>query len=175
MREIHIFKRYGIPSLLTAAAVLIVSVWITTKGATPPYSAGQGRSVMKDIEVTYYREEQPEWRAEIKEALFLQDETGSEIRDVDIYYFKSGLSLNSKRGFYDMTDGRLRLDGTVNGRGKGFVFTSPELLYIPSEDMLTAPRGLVIKGDGYTISGRNGRIKDSQIMEVTGDVRAVFY
>ncbi|NOY39061.1 MAG: LPS export ABC transporter periplasmic protein LptC [Nitrospirae bacterium] len=130
---------------------------------------------MKGVEVVYYKKEKPDWRAEIKEALFSRNETESELKDVKILYFRGDLSLHSKEGFYDITNGQIRLSGMVNGKGKGFTFKSPELLYLPSEDILTTSKGLVIRGKKYMLSGRSGRIKDSQVMEVTGNVRAVFY
>ncbi len=167
-------KKLGLLSIL-AAAILLITVWYATRNGKAPYSVQEVGSVMKGVEVVYYEEERPQWRAEIGEALFVQDETGSEIRDVSIYYYRADVSLRSDEGFYDISDGRLRLDGTVEGRGEGFVFASPELLYLPSEDALVASKGLVIEGDRYVITGRKGRIGNSQVMEVNGDVRAVFY
>jgi len=167
-------KKHAI-SLLTAISALLFLIWMAAGDKRPSYTRGPGESVMKGIEVVYYRKDRPDWRAEIKEALFSRDETVSELKDVDIYYFKADVSLHSREGFYDITNGRLKLDGMVNGRGRGFVFTSPELLYLPSENILTTSKGLLIKGNKYMLSGRNGKIGASQVMEVTGNVRAVFY
>jgi hypothetical protein len=169
-------KKYRAVSLLLAASTLLLILgWLAMGNKKPSYTKGPGKSVMKGVEVVYYKKERPDWRAEIKEALFSLDETGSELKDVNIFYFKGDLSLHSKQGFYDITTGQIKLSGMVNGKGKGFTFKSPELLYLPSEDILAASKGLVIKGKKYMLSGRSGRIKDSQVMEVTGDVRAVFY
>ncbi|GMT47845.1 MAG: hypothetical protein IEMM0007_1411 [bacterium] len=169
-------KKYRAISLLLAASILLlILVWLAMGDKRPSYTKGPGKSVMKGVEVVYYKKERLDWRAEIKEALFSLDETGSELKDVNIFYFQEDISLHSKQGFYDITNGRIRLAGMVNGKGKGFTFKSPELLYLPTEDILTTSKGLVIKGKKYMLSGRNGTIKDSQVMEVTGDVRAVFY
>ena len=169
-------KKYHAISLLLATSILLlILVWLAMGDTRPSYTRGPGKSVMKGVEVVYYKKEKPDWRAEIKEALFSRDETESELKDVNIFYFKGDVRLHSKQGFYDITNGQLRLAGMVNGKGKGFTFKSPELLYLPSEDILATSKGLVIKGKNYMLSGRNGRIKDSQVMEVTGDVRAVFY
>lgn len=168
-------KKYRAISLLLATSILLILVWLGMGDKKPSYTRGPGKSVMKGVEVVYYKKEKPDWRAEIKEALFSQDESGSELNDVNIFYFKGDISLHSKQGFYNITNGQIRLAGMVNGRGKGFTFKSPELLYLPSEDILTTSKGLVIKGKKYMLSGRSGFIKDSQVMEVNGDVRAVFY
>ena len=169
-------KKYRTISLLLAAlTLLLILVWLAMGNKKPSYIKGPGKSVMKEVEVVYYKKERPDWRAYIKEALFSRDETGSELKDVNIFYFRGDLSLHAKQGFYDITNGQIRLSGMVNGKGKGFTFRSPELLYLPSEDILATSKGLVIKGKKYMLSGRSGRIKDSQVMEVTGDVRAVFY
>ncbi|VAX31474.1 hypothetical protein MNBD_NITROSPIRAE03-1370 [hydrothermal vent metagenome] len=169
-------KKYRAISLLLAAStLLLILVWLATGDKRPSYTKGPGKSVMKGVEVVYYKKERPDWRAEIKEALFSRDESKSALKDVNIFYFRADVSLHSKLGFYDIATGQLRLAGMVNGKGKGFTFKSPELLYLPSEDILATSKGLVIKGKKYMLSGRNGIIKDSQVMEVTGDVRAVFY
>ncbi len=169
-------KKYRATSLLLATSILLlILVWLAMGDKKPSYTRGPGKSVMKGVEVVYYKRESPDWRAEIKEALFSRDETGSELKDVSIFYFKGDLSLHSRQGFYDITNGQIRLSGMVNGKGKGFTFKSPELLYLPSEDILTTSKGLVIKGKRYMLSGKSGIIKDSQVMEVSGDVRAVFY
>ncbi len=168
-------KKYRAISLLSAIITLIILVWLAMGDKRPSYTRGPGKSVMKGVEVVYYKKERPDWRAEIKEALFSRDETKSELKDVNIFYFRGDVRLHSRQGFYDITNGQIRLSGMVNGKGKGFTFKSPELLYLPSEDILATSKGLVIKGKKYMLSGRSGIIKDSQVMEVTGDVRAVFY
>ena len=171
-------KRYRvIPLFLVILVILILSifVWLTTGEKKTTYTGRVGISVMKGIEVVHYKKDVLDWRAEIKEALFSQDKAGSRLKNVSIFYPKRDITLHSKKGFYNTDTGEIRLDGMVTGRGKGFSFKSPELVYLPSEDILTTSKGVVINGGKYTISGRNGKIKGSNVLEITGNVRALFY
>ncbi len=152
-----------------------LTVWSMTGGGKPPEMGGVGRSEMKRIEISHYKGESLEWRSEIEEAVFTADESGSYLADVNVYYGGGGLEVRSRKGYFDIRNGEIRLDGDVEGEGRGFTFESPELLYLPSENALVTTRGLIIKGGAYVITGDSGKITDSEVLEVDGDVRALFY
>lgn len=167
-------RRVYLP-LMLITLVLLSLPWLRSEDGVSEFGGGVGTSSMKGIEVIHYSGSGPEWRAEIREALFTEGETTPRLRDVSIYYPGRKISLHAEEGLYNMDNGKIRLEGVVRGKGEGFSFESPELDYNPADDTITTSKGVVIKGESYLISGRQGKITGSRLIELTGNVRTLFF
>jgi hypothetical protein len=142
---------------------------------SPTISKNDSGSYMKGIRIVHYKNDVNDWYAEISEAVFSEDETVATMKGITVRYPVKGVTIHSKFGIYHPGTGKIRLRGKVRGTGKDFTFQSEKMNYLSSEDILNASEGLVIKNDKFYISGERGSIKDSEIMEVKGNVKAVFH
>jgi len=161
--------------LLPAVTIFLLLLILTFRDRTPVYSAKMQRSVIKDVTVYHFRGESLQWRARIDEAILAENGRDAYLRKISLFYPEKKLTLLSEDGYYNMKDGDIRLSRHVRGKTEDFVFMSPELLYMPSKRIITASKGLEVKGKNFTIEGDHGRIIKSRTLEVEGNVKATFY
>lgn len=159
-------------TILTAAVIILL---INKREEAQLFTADMDASYMRGIDIIHHEGEKLLWTASVDESLLSADSTDTTLRGVTVRYNEGGLTLRSESGYYNFNTGELRFTGAVSGESEEFSFTSGRMVYLPEESLLIASDGLRIIGGKYNISGESGSIRNSHILEVKGNVRAVFH
>ncbi|MEO5358702.1 MAG: LPS export ABC transporter periplasmic protein LptC [Nitrospirae bacterium YQR-1] len=165
----------AIPVIIIVATVIFyISVIRTETDLTKNVKILHGESMMENVHIYRSTSSKSVWEARVNKVTLEESRKNAKIEGIEVDFLESGLTVQAKGGFYNLSKNAVTIEGDVTAFNKDYKITSKDISVDFKNQTLSSESGVTIAGKNYTVRADSFDTSKGEIVKLNGNVKVVY-